>query len=155
MWKKHIPFTRVCRTKRKTQFLKELRNNPTKAELILKKRLRLKRDNPNYLRFRFQYIVLGFILDFYFPRPKICVEIDGEYHKTKEQTIKDNIRTAALNKAGIKVIRFTNGEVINNLEWVINRIYWFLSINWCDCPEWLKKYRISKYDDKGYVVAGH
>jgi very-short-patch-repair endonuclease len=153
--KKHISLMGIYRTPRKMRFLHELRENPTEAELVLKKRLRLKRDDPEYLRFKFQYIVLGFILDFYFSRARVCVEIDGGYHRKIEQKEKDNIRTAALNKAGIKVIRFTNDEVINKLEWVVNRIYWFLSINWPNCPEWLKEYRISKVDNNGYVVAGH
>lgn len=132
----------VYRTPRKKRFVSTLLKNITPAEKALKKRLRLRRAHPQYIRFHFQYIVLGFILDFYFNKAKVCVEIDGPYHETIEQREKDQQRTCALNKHGIRVIRFTNDEVINNLDWVVKRIYWFLAQeNWPGKPAWLSQYK--------------
>ncbi len=76
-----------------------------------------------YLR-NFQYRVLrqrpidNFIVDFYCAKLKLVIEIDGGIHYTNEAKIYDLQRTKVLEGYGLKVIRFTNDEVLNNLEGV-------------------------------------
>lgn len=52
-----------------------------------------------------------FILDFYLPADKLAIEVDGGYHDSEEQKLKDAKRSVILNEKGIRVIRFKNEEV--------------------------------------------
>lgn len=85
--------------------------NPTRAEEAFAYRLgRSRLKSWPFLR---QEVVLGYILDFYFPTVGVCVEIDGGYHNTPEQVERDNHRDAALLRNGITTIRITNDMAIN------------------------------------------
>ena len=64
----------------------------------------------------------GYILDFYCNEARLGIEVDGKYHNEKEQRDFDQQRTAYLNEFGIEVIRFSNEEVIENTEKVLNKI---------------------------------
>ena len=105
---------------------RELRNNPTKAELILWRSLRRKKiSGKKFLRqFPFFYDITGkesfFIGDFYCHAEKLIVELDGKYHKYRLK--KDEERTRILNDLGLKVLRFKNEEVINNIDYVLSEI---------------------------------
>lgn len=57
----------------------------------------------------------AFILDFYMKRPKIAIEIDGGYHTSAEQRIKDACRTKIMTSRKRLVIRFTNDEVMEDV----------------------------------------
>jgi len=72
------------------------------------------------LRFRRQQVVDGFILDFYCAKLKIAIEIDGDIHDRKKQY--DDKRTGLLKRRGIIVMRFSNEEVLCNINAVLNRI---------------------------------
>jgi very-short-patch-repair endonuclease len=72
------------------------------------------------LRFRRQHAIGQFILDFYCPACKLAIEVDGSSHITKTEA--DNDRTSVLEAHGIKVMRFQNEEVLDNLDAVLNRI---------------------------------
>ena len=99
----------------KTQNLK----NNTKAEAILWECLRNK--NLTY-KFRRQHIIDIFIADFICIEKKLIIEVDGGYHNTIEQKEADEMRTEILNELGFKVIRFSNEEVIENTDNVIEKI---------------------------------
>jgi ATP-dependent DNA helicase RecG len=103
--------------------LKELKNQNkkknTQAETILWECLRNK--NLNH-KFRRQHIIDMFIVDFICLEKKLIVEVDGGYHNTAEQKEADELRTQILNEIGFKVIRFTNEEVIGNIDDVIKKI---------------------------------
>ena len=86
----------------------DLRNRETEAEKLLWEELR--GNKVNGLKFRRQHPVSLFIADFYCHKLKLVVEIDGEYHFTKEQILKDKERTEILNSNGLEVIRFKNEE---------------------------------------------
>mgnify|MGYP000848844986 FL=1 len=96
---------------------KELRENMTDAEKILWSRLKNKQLGK---RFKPQHPISIFIVDFYCHSKKLVVEIDGGYHKTQLEY--DNGRTYELEHFGIKVIRFTNEEVLNNIDKVLDAI---------------------------------
>ena len=96
---------------------RELRKNQTETEEIIWEAVR---NNQLGFKIRRQHAIEKFIVDFVCIEKKLVIEIDGEVHlKQKEE---DAIRTEALNLAGFKVIRFTNEEVKNNLQVVIQKI---------------------------------
>jgi very-short-patch-repair endonuclease len=72
------------------------------------------------VRFRRQHPIELFIADFYCHKVRLVVEVDGEVHNDKVDY--DDGRSAEMEKFGIKVIRFTNIEVENSIEEVVNRI---------------------------------
>ena len=94
-----------------------LRHEETKAEKILWEALRNKKLR---VKFRRQHPIDKFILDFYAPEIKLGIELDGSPHR--ENTEYDRLRTEYLNSQGIKIIRFWNTEVENNLENVLRKI---------------------------------
>ena len=98
---------------------KELRNNLTPAEAKLWFYLKSSQLGE---KFRRQHSVGSYILDFYCPRKKLAVELDGSPHDTEQGYQNDQKRTEYINKQGIKVIRFENKEVINNTEGVLIEI---------------------------------
>ena len=88
------------------------RTKPTKAEKIMWDEI-LSRDKTGY-RFLRQKPIDRFIIDFYCPKLLLAIEIDGESHDNKKGT--DEMRDKFLKQIGITTIRFTNEEVINNIE---------------------------------------
>jgi len=74
-------------------------------------------------RFRRQYIIGNYIVDFYCHQAKLVIEIDGSQHVTPEQTEYDKQRTAYLESKGLKVIRFTNSEVTRKFRDVCEAIH--------------------------------
>ena len=100
-----------------------LRKNMTKTEKMLWDKLK---KNQLGVRFKAQHPMMNFIADFYCHKSKLVLEIDGESHiKQKEY---DSGRTAEMEKFGIRVIRFSNDEIIENIEKVIKVIKKNLSI---------------------------
>jgi very-short-patch-repair endonuclease len=100
------------------QGAKENRRRSTPAEEMLWTALR--RPQIRGVPFRRQHPVGRFILDFYCPGKKLCVELDGAIHD--EQKERDEERTVALARLNIRVIRFRNEEVLHDLASVIQRI---------------------------------
>jgi very-short-patch-repair endonuclease len=98
----------------------KLRQNMTLAELILWKKL--KNRILFKAKFRRQHPVNIFIVDFYCHEFKLAIEIDGEIHLNKKTAIYDSARTNKLEKFGIKILRFSNEQVIFNIDSVINKI---------------------------------
>ena len=92
---------------------------PTEAEKRLWGRLRAKKLG---VRFRRQHIIGDFIVDFICLPLNIIIEIDGSYHNNPKQKEADKIRDKLLAEAGYRTLRFTNEEVIDNIENVILHI---------------------------------
>jgi very-short-patch-repair endonuclease len=99
---------------------KKLRNNSTEAERKLWQALR-KNQILGY-KFTRQYGVEKYIVDFYCPILRLAVELDGSQHMEPENKIYDENRTKFLNSQKIKVIRFYDNEVFNNLPGVVEKI---------------------------------
>ena len=97
-----------------------LRKNMTLAEKILWRKLRDKKIFRT--KFRKQHPIWIFIVDFYCHEYKLAIEVDGEVHKDKNQGEYDLGRTAELDKYGIKVIRFTNDQIIYDINSVLTKI---------------------------------
>ncbi|HEY9636587.1 MAG TPA: endonuclease domain-containing protein, partial [Coleofasciculaceae cyanobacterium] len=99
---------------------RELRTNMTKAEAIVWQKLRCKQlEN---CKFRNQYSVDRFVLDFYSPELKLAIEIDGESHFQEGVAQYDKERQIFIESAGIQFLRFTNQDVYENLNGVLETI---------------------------------
>ena len=96
-----------------------LRKEETKAEKILWQKLR----NSNIgIKFRRQYPIDMYILDFYAPKIKLSIELDGSIHNLKETREYDTERTIYLKSKYIYELRFWNSEIENNLTTTLNII---------------------------------
>ena len=101
------------------QYAEALRKNMTEVEKIIWERLC---KNQLGVRIRRQHPVWKFIADFYCHELKLIIEIDGGIHLTLENKEYDITRDIVLNELGIQIMRFTNEEVINEREKVVEEI---------------------------------
>lgn len=103
------------------EFKRRLRSElSTEPEQRLWYRIRSKQLNS--LKFRRQHGIGPYIVDFYCPEMKIIIEIDGETHFTDEQKALDSKREDYLRSLGLKIVRYTNDEIMKNLEGVLEDI---------------------------------
>ncbi|GAA4280594.1 leucine--tRNA ligase [Gaetbulibacter aestuarii] len=102
---------------------KAMRANPTEAEAALWSQLRNKNLES---KFRQQHLIGDFIVDFVCLRKRLIIEVDGKIHDSQKEA--DAQRTEILENDGFKVIRFTNEEVLGNIEGVLKSIEHELSI---------------------------
>jgi very-short-patch-repair endonuclease len=72
------------------------------------------------VRFKAQHPVDIFIVDFYCHKSKLVIEVDGEIHLSQKEY--DDGRTAELERLDLRVIRFNNEEVLNDIETVVEKI---------------------------------
>jgi len=95
-----------------------LRKEMTAAE----KRLWLYLNNRGMcgIKFRRQHPISGFIVDFYCPKNRLAIEIDGEIHDNQKEH--DTARQSILESQGIRFLRFRNQEVLNNIDMVLKTI---------------------------------
>ena len=101
-------------------FRKQLRKNPTPAEAFLRKYLKGKKLEGR--KFRRQHSIDFYIVDFYCVSEKLVIELDGQVHFNPAAQEKDYIRTQHLEGLGIRVIRFENKQVFENLFSVLKEI---------------------------------
>ena len=106
------------RDPRLTLHAKAMRHDPTPAEQKLWFALRAKRFDG--AKFRRQKVIGRYIADFAAREPMLVIELDGDTHGTQQDY--DAERTAFLEGQGYRVIRFTNAEVMGNLEGVLATI---------------------------------
>ena len=99
---------------------RDLRNNSTPEEAVLWTQIK-SRKIKGY-KWRRQHPIGGYILDFYCPKAKLCIELDGANHYTYSGAREDYTRTSFLNSKGIKVIRFENRLIWDNIDSVIKII---------------------------------
>ena len=103
---------------------RDLRNNMTDAEKLWWSRLRNKQILG--LQFYRQKPILNFIVDFYCPSANLVVECDGSQHFTDEGLETDRVRDEALAELGLVVLRFDNGQVMEEIDAVVEFIYQFI-----------------------------
>ena len=97
-----------------------LRNNPTEAEKKLWEALR--KDPFKKYHFRRQHPIHLYIADFYSHRLNLIIEVDGEYHETEDQQRKDQLRSNLLEFQKLEIIRFTNQDVLQQIDSVLERL---------------------------------
>lgn len=115
--RKNLPYLKQIR--------KKLRNNMTPAEARLW--TLIKNNQLEGRKFRRQFSVANYVLDFYCPEEKLAIEMDGVYHFTPYQIAKDKQRDAYLNSVGIRVLRFENKRLWNDADGLINEIKNYLN----------------------------
>ena len=101
-------------------FRKTLRNNLTPAEAKLW--TELKSRQLNGYKFRRQFSIDNYILDFYCPECMVAIELDGEPHNLAEQKEADEIRDTTLQAKGITVLRFRNHLIFDALDNILMQI---------------------------------
>jgi uroporphyrinogen-III synthase len=104
----------------KYRFARRLRNHATPAERQLWCHLRTRRCAG--LKFRRQSPILGWIVDFYCPKLRIVVEVDGGYHDEPRQREADDYRDGVMRRAGLLVLRFSNARVLTDTARVLDEI---------------------------------
>jgi len=103
------------------KFSRELRKNMTDAENALWLRIRGKQIND--CQFYRQKIIGNYIVDFYCPKAKLVIELDGGQHYSNKGKESDAQRDAYLVRSGLKVLRFSDRDVFVNLEGVLEEIW--------------------------------
>lgn len=93
------------------------RSRPTDAEDLLWSALRRR---PGGFKFRRQYAIDRFIVDFYCVKAQLVIEMDGPIHEYKRES--DSVREEHLKTRGLKIIRFTNEQVLTDLPNVLSQI---------------------------------
>ena len=104
----------------KKAFRKQLRNSLTAAEASLWKCLQ--RRQLDGKKFRRQVSFGRYIVDFYCPECRLVIELDGAPHFGPNSHEYDQLRTEYLEKAGLRIIRFENQDVRDNIEFVLEAI---------------------------------
>ncbi len=107
-------------TPRLTRVARLLRRQMTDAERLLWNHLRRRHLD---VRFRRQHPIGPYILDFYAPKIRLAIEVDGGQHTGETQRSLDRQRTQFLEQQGIQVLRFWNHEVLQETEHVLNLIW--------------------------------
>jgi len=97
---------------------RELRSNMTGSELILWDHIRKRKLNGVHFRRQHPYGI--YILDFYCFEVNLAIEIDGPIHLDQQEY--DMERTKDLESSGMKVIRFTNRDIEERIDWVLEKI---------------------------------
>jgi very-short-patch-repair endonuclease len=105
------------------EYARENRNNMTLGEKALWSSLRHKFLGHRFYR---QYIIADYIVDFLCHEGGVIIEVDGGYHSEPRQAEDDELRTQRLEQLGFHVLRFSNEEILENIEDVENRILEFI-----------------------------
>jgi len=89
---------------------------------------RLKDKGLGGYKFRRQFSIGKFVIDFYCPKLKLAIEIDGDSHFVKGADERDRERQTLIETFGITFLRFTNREIHENIEGVLNKIMEYMQI---------------------------
>jgi very-short-patch-repair endonuclease len=106
---------------------RDLRKEQTEAEKILWDNIRNRKLNGS--KFVRQYSVDPYILDFYNPEIRLAIEVDGKIHEKTDSKIYDQERSQYFKSLDIKIIRFKNEEVIENINIVLEKIRQLLPLS--------------------------
>ncbi|MBW8245083.1 endonuclease domain-containing protein [Muricauda oceani] len=102
------------------ELARELRRNATKSEVRLWQKL--KRDQMHGYDFHRQKPIDEYIVDFFCNKLQLAVEVDGYSHQLEEVWEKDVIKKNRLNELGINVLRFSDAEVLRDMDNVLRAI---------------------------------
>jgi len=98
-----------------------LHQRPTDAERLMW--FRLRNGQIGGLKFRRQEPIGKYIIDFVCAEKNVVVELDGGHHGEDKQMRYDKTRTEYLQKRGYKVLRYSNADVLNNTQNVLQNIW--------------------------------
>lgn len=113
--------SRIFNWKSNKKIRKKLRNNMPNAEVFLWSALKNKQLKG--LKFRRQQGIGPYVVDFYCSKLKLAIELDGSSHFDDKKVYKyDQKRQKYIESFGVKFLRFTNQNVYENMEFVLNEI---------------------------------
>ena len=104
---------------RKIGFAKALRREMSLPEVLL---WRVLKTRPDGFKFRRQHAAGRYILDFYCHETRLCVEVDGDHHGLENRPERDAERDDWLKTQGVRTLRLTAKDVLDNLEGAIAAI---------------------------------
>src|SRR5687767_5507360 len=110
----------IYNVRSRKEFRRELRNQGTKAEIMLWKFL--KGRQLDGFKFRRQFSIGPYIVDFYCPECRVVVELDGPSHDSEEAAKYDRRRTEYLNRLHIKVLRIQNSFTFTDIDFILEDI---------------------------------
>jgi very-short-patch-repair endonuclease len=99
---------------------RQLRNKSTEAEILLWSKIRLQQLK-NMIFYR-QKPLGGYIVDFYCPKATLVIEVDGSQHYSEHAKEYDHVRDEFLRNMKLTVLRFTNVDVMDNIDGVVEVI---------------------------------
>jgi len=102
------------------EMAEQLRQRMTEAEIILWEALSNKKLDG--LKFRRQHAIDRFVVDFYCHKHKLIIELDGDVHLKEDVKLNDINREEELKEHGLKILRFKNEDVFNDLPKVLEKI---------------------------------
>jgi very-short-patch-repair endonuclease len=111
-----LPFNRKLKT-----FARNLRSNMTDAEQLIWTKVRRKQISD--CQFYRQKNIGNYIVDFYCPKVKLIIEVDGGQHYENDGIKKDRERDRYLQTLGFTVLRFSDIDVLKNIDGVVERIH--------------------------------
>ena len=109
------------------QLARNLRNNSTLSEVLFWNEVKGKRING--FQFLRQKPIGNFIIDFYCPKLRLAIEIDGDSHGFDEAIQRDKFKEKYLSKRGIHLIRYDDNELKSNIQGTIEHL-----IDWIENP---------------------
>ena len=98
---------------------RDLRKKSTKAESLLWNEIR---DSKLGVKFRRQYSVMGYVVEFYCSKNRLGVELEGGIHRKSDVKAYDKYRKEYLEALNIRMLFFKNEEVESNLDNILNTI---------------------------------
>lgn len=107
-----IPYTPEARALSKT-----LRKNMTAAEKVFWEKVRKKQVGIQVFR---QFPILDYVVDFYIKEIGLAIEIDGTSHQNR--ILEDSHRQERIEKLGIQFIRFTNEQILQEIDSVVKEV---------------------------------
>jgi very-short-patch-repair endonuclease len=108
--------------KKMTKRRRSLRNNLSKAEAIMWNHL--SRRQMHGYKFRRQYSIDQYVVDFYCPELKLAIEVDGDSHFVSGAVKQDKARQEYIEAFGIRVLRFTNEDVCKDIDGTCQVLYY-------------------------------
>ena len=111
---------RIYNRSEEKQKRRQLRRNMPRAEVRLWSKL--KERKLGGVKFRRQYSVGRYVLDFYCPEMRLAIELDGDTHFRPGADVRDEERQRLIESYGIRFLRFRNDEVQQNMEGVLGAI---------------------------------
>lgn len=122
---KYLPYKRHL-----VELARQNRNNPSPAEKKIWYEVLCRKQFKGY-KFTRQKPIADFIVDFYCSKLRLVIEIDGDSHAENKEY--DETRTNILNQYGLRVLRYTNQDVMNNLEGVYQDLMQIINLPFPPC----------------------
>ena len=112
--------TKILNRETESEKRQSFKKDSTEAENILWANIRNKKFKGH--KFKRYYSIDSYIVDFYCPKAKLAIEINGYLHYTEEENEYDRGKEKFLKSVGIRTLHFTNDDVYLNLDNILDAI---------------------------------